>query len=73
MGKHKHTYQRLLPDKLASMEVEEKFSKKEFIQEHWNSYDFFLDRSFSVFFTHAKKIFPEKEFRTIRGFVTRIK
>ena len=55
------------------MEVGDSFRKKEFIKEHWGDYDFYLDRSFSVFFTKAKKLFPEKEFRTIRGFVTRIK
>jgi hypothetical protein len=73
MGKHKHTYQGEVSDKLASMEVEEKFSKEDFIKEHRGDYDFYMDRSFSVLFTHAKKLFPEKEFRTILGFVTRIK
>jgi len=73
MGKHKDTYQGKVSDKLASMEVEEKFSKKDFIKEHRGDYDFYMDRSFSVLFTYAKKLFPEKEFRTIRGFVTRIK
>lgn len=73
MGKHKHTYQGEVSDKLASMEVEGKFSKKEFIKEVWGDYDFYIDRSFSVLFTHAKKLFPEKKFITIKGFVTRIK
>jgi len=72
MGKHKVTYQGIVSDKLSSMEIGDSFSKKEFILENWEDYDYYICRSFDVIFTHSKKNFPDKTFRSIKGFITRL-
>lgn len=66
------TYQTQLSDRLNSMAIEESFSKKEFIKEVWGDNNYFNERSFDVFFTHSKKEFPQKKFRTIKRFITRL-
>lgn len=63
----------ILTEKLESLEEKKSFSKKDFITEQWGDYDWFLDRSFCVTFTHAKKLLPLKTFKTIKGSIFRIK
>lgn len=72
MGKHKVTYQGIVSDKLSSMEIGDIFSKKEFILEHWEEYNYYVCRSFDVIFTNSKKNFPDKQFRAIKRFITRL-
>ena len=49
------TYKRLIQDRLQTMEIGDKFSAKDFITEYWGYYDYFVRRTFDVFFTQAKK------------------
>jgi hypothetical protein len=69
----KLTIPRILEIKLSKMEVNDNFSLKEFVDDHWDSgYDYFNRRSCEVALVHAKKKFPERKFKTIKGNVTRI-
>jgi len=69
----KKTYPQKVAEKLQSLKLAQSFSKKTFIKEVWGDDDYFVDRTFSVAFASAKKLLPEKQFKTIEGNVTRIK
>lgn len=64
-------------EKLDSLEVGEKFIRKDFITELWGEYNFFINTSFSQMFFKAKtKINEKKEnkkhFRSIKNEIIRI-
>jgi hypothetical protein len=61
----------LVLNKLQTLQVNESFSKKEFVKELWGDYNYFLDRTFQVAFVAAKKMVPELQFKTISGLITR--
>jgi hypothetical protein len=67
----KDKYSKVIYDALEKMEVEESFNKVHFIQKNRDDYDYFADRSFSVLFCKIKKMFPDKQFKTIKGNVVR--
>ncbi|HEY6143713.1 MAG TPA: hypothetical protein VIV55_09915 [Flavobacterium sp.] len=63
--------------KLESLEVGEKFIRKDFITELWGEYNYFINTSFSQMFYRAKhKINDENEnkkyFRSIKNEIIRI-
>lgn len=69
----KKTYPQKIAEKLETLKkINDSFSKKEFIKEVWGDDDYFIDRTFSVSFAKAKKLMPDKLFKTIDGQVTRI-
>lgn len=63
----------ILKLKISKLEVGESLNKNEFIDEH-DYYDI-LDpmKSFEAGLSRIKKMFPEREFKMIKGNVTRIK
>ena len=67
----KDKYSKLIFDKLAAMQLDDSFSKRNFIEKYRGFYDYFADRSFSVLFCNIKKLFPKKEFKTIKGHIVR--
>jgi hypothetical protein len=69
----KLTKQAQVRTKVQSLEVGQQFIKKEFIISVWGNSDYFIDRSFDVLFNSVKKSFPEREFRTEKGVIIRIK
>lgn len=71
-GTKKPKYETLVYNKLESMEVGDTFMKKDFILENWGVYDYFIDRSFSVFLTRVRKKLPERQFKTIEKFIIRL-
>lgn len=74
MGKQKHQNSRTksIFMHLESMEIGDSFSKVEFIEKHWERYDFFFDRSFSVLYANAKKQIHEKKFECENKIITRV-
>jgi hypothetical protein len=58
---------------IKALEVGQHFNKREFITLVWGRTDYFVERSFDVIFNTAKKSFPEREFRTEKGVIIRIK
>lgn len=71
--KTKATKQSKVTEVVQALEVGQSFNKKEFITSVWGNSDYFLDRSFDVLFSKAKKSFPEREFKTEKGFIIRTK
>ena len=69
----KVTYDKLVTDKLESLEVQESFSVKEFLIDYWGQADYFTRRSFDVYLSKAKKKFKFKEFKTIDKRIVRVK
>jgi hypothetical protein len=69
----KFTNNDILKLKLSKLEIGESVNKTQFIDEH-DYYDI-LDpfKSFESGLAKIKKMFPDKEFKTIKGNVTRIK
>jgi hypothetical protein len=63
----------ILKLKISKLEVGQSINRNDFIDEH--DYFHVLDpnKSFEVAFTKIKKTMPEKQFKTIKGNVTRIK
>jgi hypothetical protein len=62
-----------IKEMLDAMEVGRSFNKKEFVASIWGRSDYYIDRSFDVMFTTSKKEMPDKEFKTEKGFIIRIK
>lgn len=58
---------------IAFLEVGQEFDKKAFIESHWGYSDYFKNRTFDVSFCKAKKLMPEKNFKTKDRVITRIK
>jgi hypothetical protein len=64
-------------EKLESLEVGEKFVRKDFITELWGDYNYFLNTGFSqIFFKARIKINENKEnkkhFRSVRNEIIRV-
>lgn len=62
-----------IADMLDTLQVGKGFDKKEFVKSHWGYSDYFKERTFDVSFCKAKKQMPEKDFKSIKGVITRIK
>ena len=60
-------------EKIESIEVGGSFNKKEFIIKVWGKSDYFIDRSFDVLFSTAKKELSERGFATHKGLIIRLK
>lgn len=69
--KQSNTFSEIVLNQLEGMEVYESFVKKDFIKKHWKEYNYFVDRSFTVYFSKAKKLLPEKTFKCLRGVISR--
>lgn len=69
----KFTKQGQVHAKVQSLEIGDSFNKKEFIITLWGRSDYFIDRSFDVMFNTSKKVLPEREFKTEKGRIIRIK
>jgi len=65
--------QKKVTEQVTSLEVGQHFNKKEFIVSVWGITDYFIERSFDVMFSTAKKQLQDREFRTDKGFIIRIK
>ena len=65
--------QKKVTERVTSLEVGQHFNKKEFIVSVWGNSDYFIDRSFDVLFSTAKKQLQVREFRTEKGFIIRTK
>lgn len=59
--------------KIKSLEVFQQFNKKEFTTLVWGRTDYFIERSFDVIFNTAKKELDDREFKTQKGYIIRIK
>jgi len=60
-------------EKIKSLQVGQQFNKREFIKFTWGNCDYFIERSFDVIFTTAKKELTDWEFKTDKGCIIRIK
>jgi len=65
--------QKKVSEKVASLEVGQNFNKKDFITSVWGSSNYFIDRSFDVLFSTAKKEFSDRGFKTEKGLIIRTK
>jgi hypothetical protein len=70
--KTKETKQSKITEAIRALEVGQSFDKTEFVASVWGTSDYFIKRSFDVFFDRAKKELPERQFKTQKGFVIRI-
>jgi hypothetical protein len=71
--KTKATKQSKVAEVIQSLEIGQSFNKREFITSVWGNSDYFLDRSFDVLFSKAKKELIGREFKTEKGFIIRTK
>jgi hypothetical protein len=71
--KTKATKQSKVIDLIKTLEVGQSFNKKEFVISVWGRSDYFINRSFDVLFTIAKREFLEREFKTEKGCIIRNK
>ena len=69
----KVTYPEKIKQELSKLEVGEGFCSKTFIAKNWHGgFDYFTRRSFDVHLAKAKKQFPNRVFKSIKGSVTRL-
>lgn len=69
----KNTLGNKIKEAIEPLDVGQELDKKEFILLHWGNCDYFVERSFDVAFCNAKKQFPDREFKTKKRIITRIK
>lgn len=65
--------QKKVIEQVGALEVGQSFNKKEFIISIWDNSDYFINRSFDVLFSTAKKEFSDRGFKTEKGLIIRIK
>jgi len=58
---------------LNSLDLGKEIDKKQFVKKLYGDFDYFTQRSFDVHLSKAKKLIPNKEFKTIKGKITRVK
>ena len=68
----KTTKVNLVFNELAALEVGEDVCKVFIVMTHWGGYDYFKERSFDVAYFNARKLLPERKFKTAGGIITRI-
>ena len=76
--KRKNTRKIAILEKLKLMEINDTFNINDFLIEKFNGNikvkdNYFLRRSFDVIFCNQKKKLIPKEFKCIKGFITRLK
>jgi hypothetical protein len=71
--KTKATKQSKVTDVIQALEIGQSFNKREFIKSVWGNSDYFIERSFDVFFSKAKKELLGREFKTEKGYIIRTK
>ena len=71
--KTKATKQSKVTDVIQALEIGQSFDKRKFIKSVWGDYDYFIERSFSVFFMKTKKELLGRKFKTEKGFIIRTK
>lgn len=69
----KATKQSKVTEATQKLEVCQSFNKKEFVISIWGNSDYFIQRSFDVCFSKAKKELLGREFKTEKGFIIRTK
>jgi hypothetical protein len=69
----KKTIVNTIAEVLETLELGQELDKKAFINLHWGNIDYFVERSFDVAFCVAKKQFPERDFKTKKRIIIRIK
>lgn len=69
----KFTKTDILKIKANKLEIGESFNKLEFIDEHDYEEVMYPNRAFEASFAKVKQMLPHKEFKMIKGNVTRIK
>ena len=68
----KTTKVNLVFNELAALEVGEELCKVFIVITHWGGADYFKERSFDVAFFNARKLLPERKFKTAGGIITRV-
>jgi hypothetical protein len=63
----------VIQDKLGKLQIGETIKKDELIKKLYGDNDYFIQRSFDVHFSKAKKNIPEMEFKVKSGIITRVK
>lgn len=71
--KTKTTKQSKVTVAIQALEVGQSFNKKEFTTSVWGQCDYFIERSFDVFFCKAKKELSSRDFKTEKGHIIRTK
>lgn len=67
------TKQYRVTELIKSLEVNQSIQKEVLITDIWGEVDYFITRSFDVMFITAKKQLSDREFKTHKGLITRIK
>lgn len=57
--------------KLLQMNIGDSFDKNQFITKLYGDNNYYISRSFDVFFSKAKKKLPERQFKCLKGIITR--
>lgn len=68
--------QQKVAELLQSLQVGDSFVIKDFVKEHWRSYDYYIRRSFDVILSKVKQLYQTcgvkvREFNCTKGVITR--
>lgn len=68
----KLTKPQIIRERLNNFEVGDMISKRNYVFMLYQNHNLFICRSFDVHLGKAKKMMPDKKFRTIAGMITRV-
>jgi len=68
----KLTKPQIIHARLNTFEIGDTINKRNYVFTIYRDHNMFIERSFDVHFGKAKKMMPEKVFKTIGGMITRI-
>ena len=63
----KKTKVQIIFEELSSLNVGDTLNKKDFVMLHWSDDDWFVKRTFDVSYCQAKKLLPERQFKSNRN------
>lgn len=68
-----HIYHDYLLKEMKALKIGESFNKVEFLIKYRGDTDYYTEMSFNNIFTRQKKLLPEREYKCIKGMITRLK
>ena len=69
----KQSKQKKVAEAIGNLKVGEHIDIYAFVVEHWETYDYFIRRSFDVYLSQARKQYSDRVFETKKGLIKRVK
>ena len=69
----KQSKQKKVAESIGNLQIDEYIDIYAFVVENWETYDYFIRRSFDVYLSQARKQYSDRVFETKKGLIKRVK